>query len=259
MKTSVCKDLGTMFPECMLVKFTNVASWVVRDTLTTAQYYNGYLLMYPYQGLAQMTRTSGSVLTNDPMGWTKMVGDAAPGLYKRCCVVSARYSVIIHPLLTSQITSAAGTGTTIQDITHFKHSFSSSTTFEPAPVSLAALDLSLAQPDVYHKKTRTPSVIHYDYDAGGPVMASINLPAVSWHGTYWPHKELSQPYTDYVGDATNYGTVSTAPSKVTYLQFAGAHGDPAAASTAQSLMSFAFTIRVTYNCILKDRNVAITR
>jgi len=73
----------------------------------------------------------------------------------------------------------------------------------------------------------------------------------------WPHKELSMPYTDYVGNTSSYGTGAANPVSLVTLQTMGQMGSYTTTSYPQQKIQY--SVKMVFNCILKDRNVAIPR
>jgi hypothetical protein len=263
-KADVCKDLGVMFPECMLVKFTYILGTKIFSVAGATPYYDAIITLFPYRPCASIGAApwnsviGGDTLTNDAVGWSRLVGASSPSLYKRCCVASVKYQVLIHPK--AMLTSGGNPLTafyTIQDWRHSQHFYSANSARETAPTTCDAFSLSQAQPDVKTQSKLSPGTAICSNANPAANLVFPPASACTWKGTFWPHKELGIPYTDYVGADGSFGQATTNPANLCTMQVFGVRGDPAILTGSDRVDEV--RVKLVFNCILKDRNVSIQR
>lgn len=234
---SICRDLGTMFPECLSVKLYLHFQHPIQRAAGTAETfaaYDQYLRCYPYKPILNWnSNASSTAITNytdiaavSPMGWTRLIGSSgASAMYKECLVVSMAHDLRIDfQTAVTWTLSDAATDKIIAPARHFYHLFDTGGVAQTAPTTQALSDTYAQQPDVKMKVTSGQN----QGNAGSADTTNNATMVVSpgrqvrWRGSIWPHKVQEIPLETYIGDKANWGTSTTLPSQYATLQFSGA-------------------------------------
>lgn len=271
---SICRDLGTMFPECLSVKVYYHFQHPIQRTGSTATTFASYdcrINCYPYLPAVNLRGAATTHLTGytavestSAMGWTRLVGLAAEGasaMYREALVVS-----MAHDLRLEFFPYQDGTVTTspsqkqLQPMRHFYHMYDTAGAAQTAVTDQASSDLYAEQPDVKMKLT---GGLNYGWPGGATVgTGQVLLPStrVRWRGNIWPHKVQEIPLDSYIGDKANWGSKTTLPAQYATLQFSGAIAGTTAAGTTQEgpVVTGLVTGSLCFTMLLKTPLVAVT-
>lgn len=234
---SICRDLGTMFPECLSVKIYLHFQHPIQRAAGTAETfaaYDQYIRCYPYHALLfwNSNTTSSAVAgytdiaTVSPMGWTRMIGTSgATAMYKECLVVSMAHDLRVdfNTANTWNLGDVA-TDKIIPPMRHFFHSFDTGGVAMTAPTTQALSDAYAQQPDVRMKVACGQNQGQAGSADTSNTATMVYQPAkcVRWRGSVWPHKIQEIPLETYIGDKANWGTGTTLPAQYATLQLSGA-------------------------------------
>lgn len=246
--TPMCRDLGTLWPSCMITKLRyhammqpfNGSATLGLQSGVRGYYYNNVLNMYPTPGAVTNAATFAngatsnwvdasaagtSVLsTTGAAGIARLLG--SPGassttMYQRCCVLSARVvlTIELQPNQISTTNGIFGTGKSY----HFLHPLSLTDSTYAAPSSPAATDSFWNQPDVRKKLAGPVTGINMANSSTSNTAYGVAKPGtlVRWKHVIWPHKVYDMPFEEYVGDNGSFGTNASYPTRMGALQFGG--------------------------------------
>jgi len=227
-------------------------------------YYSNDLRMYPLNygtpsvnvvGAAGFTANSPSAITQEAVGFNRLVGTASPQLYKRCCCYKVKYDVRVSLRLDIDQYLSNGGSTPIV-FNHLRHPCHTDDVLLGAPNTTAVWDQSVVQPDV-RVKLGTPTMTVGRVPGTGVALdlaAAHSTPPVRWSGTFWTHKEQNKPFEAFLEDPVNWGTSSVEPAIASIIQFQGQQSNPNLEYTLSVGHFVQFQIRATYFCLLKDKN-----
>lgn len=269
---SICKDLGTMFPECLSVKiFMHFQHPVIRTGSTEENFcsYNHFIRCYPYRPCAQyndadpgstpITPVTGysDLKTNSPMGWSRLIGTSgASSMYQECLVVSMAHDIKLDFNDNADFAlSDAATNKIMPPVRHFYHVFDTQGSAQTAPTTQATSDTYAQQPDVKMKVTGSHNLA-WATSADTTNNSTLTvLPGnrLRWRGSIWPHKAQEIPLDTYIGDKANWGDSTNRPTNFATLQFSGALAGVTAAgtSTAGTTIRGIATVSLCFTCLMK--------
>jgi hypothetical protein len=241
----MCKDLGALWPGCVVVKLKS-SSMINCDTQggaaayapTASNVYQGAIRCYPYGALAQigngfldvvgMANDSPANLLGDtvlPVGWAKMISSAGgSGLYLRCCVLRMQYRVKLHHVvvLTGQAVAAGPSPCT--GVFAYTRPYDNTETYLTPPSTLSIMTSNLCQPNVRRRYASGTQTQMAGNSAGtAPTWgagAIARYPVVKFSGSVWPHRTLDMSWATYVSSDSSFSTSANVPTDVTYLEIA---------------------------------------
>jgi len=268
-KAKMCLEMGGFFPDCMAVSFEAHATYSSPLSGSgTLLYYDNGLRCYPQNygtasinvvGSSGFVANSPSSITQEAIGFNRLVGSSTPALYKKCLCYKMKYDVVITMRSDVGATLAAASNETPRAYQHLMHVVHTDDALCPAPTTVGIWDKSVVQPDVKSQ------VQHVDYMCGvlggttGPSTLDqpIMVPSrpVRWRGTLWPHKEQNKPFEAFLEDTNNWGGVALEPPIATVIQFQGQQQNTSLEHTTSASIFVQFAVRATYFCLLKDKNL----
>lgn len=246
--TPMCKDLGKLWPECMVLKLPFHATHQAVNinataTIAAAGAYHWSYQYYPITGNANnglfggtgcpgapATFLDGSgsgftVPTRGAQGVARLLSAAGgAGVYQNMCVLRAKGRATLCLQGATGANLAAVDQVGVAPGVHFMHHVNNTDAFYTVPTNAASADDFWNQPDVRRKYTTG--------DAGGANSTAPNLAGttswipsklqkVSWPIDVMPHKLLRMGFSEYVSDARSFGTSVARPTQFAATQFTG--------------------------------------
>lgn len=250
--TPMCRDLGMIWPSCLITKLRYVAylpadfrsgtQGLMTSTTDEGTSYSSFFTYWPadvgaaigplracpYAGATAATAYSDkqgfTALATDALGIDKLLvaaGSSPSAPYSRCCVLSARYSFTFSFFHGTQATTAAP-NPIVGPSRHMLHPMCNKDVVITPVTTCATADAMWLQPDVVrrYRGNCIGSAMNFSTTAAA---ASVAPPghSVRWKGTIWPHKLLDKTFTDYVSDDNSFGTAAALPTNYVGHQFGG--------------------------------------
>lgn len=270
---SMCRDIGTVYPSCMVLKcrqsfygsLGNTTGVLPDGTSAVDKYYSANFRCFPssatvvsgnygtFGGLAQLT--TGSSVVAIPPGLARVFNTAGTtGVYQRACVLSARFNIrcTFQRLATTEGTNVGGIWT------HILHTRDSDGEAAPDMKTQAAADLLYCQPDVRRQLKDTTR--NCSYIIGVPDPTSMNTQTASqklrWKHTMWPHKELDQPFENYVSQDASFAAADGLATNRCSLELRGFGNSTASQWIPENCG--VFHCDLVYTLLLKDPFATVT-
>lgn len=267
MPNQMCRDLGNAFPSCMVLKVRqhvyasmgDVSAVLPNGTTATDKYYSCNFRCFPsnasvvsgnygtFGGLAQLT--TGSSIVGVPPGLARIFNTSgAAGVYQRACVLSCQY--FIKCTLT-RTTSASETSLPGGRWMHVLHTRDSDGETAPDMKTIALADTTWCQPDVRRRfKDTTNSGVYVIGAAAGSMNTRYPAHRLVWKHKLWPHKELDQPFTNYISQDASFAAADNIPTNRASVELRGfgTNATHLASVENQGTMD----IEVIYTLLLKD-------
>lgn len=270
---AMCRDIGTVYPSCMVLKcrqsfygsLGNTGGVLSDGTTATDKYYSANFRCFPssatvvsdnygtFGGLAQLVQ--GSSVVAIPPGLARVFNTAGTtGVYQRACVLSARF----HFRCTLQrVRANQELGNPGGRWMHMLHTRDSDGETAPDIKTQAAADLLYCQPDVRRQiKDTTRNLTYVVGAAAGSMNTQTASHKLRWKHSLWPHKELDQPFENYVSQDGSFAVADGKPTNRCSLElrgFGNANGgtwDPENNGT--------FHCDLVYTLLLKDPFSTVT-
>lgn len=236
MPNQMCRDLGNVYPSCLVLKcrqswfgsMGDTAGALPAGTAANDKYYSCNFRCFPsnaagagggtFSALSLLV-TYGSSLTAIPPGLARVFNTAgATGVYQRCCVLSCKY--VIKCALTRTIN--AENGLPCGRWMHLLHTRDSDGESAPDLKSQATADTTWCQPDVRRKfKDGTASQVYVVGAAAGSMNTRYPAHRFTWRHTLWPHKELDQPFENYISQDASFAVADNVPTNRASLELRG--------------------------------------
>lgn len=272
---SICRDLGTMFPECLSVKiYLHFQHPLQRlgDVQENFTAYDQYIRCYPYHPLVNWNSNAAStaltgytdIAAVDAMGFNRLCGTSgASAMYRECLVVSLAHDIKLDLNDNSDLSlSDAATNKPIPPARHFYHVFDTQGSAQTPPNTQAKSDTYAQQPDVKMKVTGSHNLGWATSADTTNNSTLVVLPGhrVRWRGAIWPHKAQEIPLDTYIGDKANWGDSTNLPSNYVTLQLSGAMAGLTTASACQSgtTMRGIVTGSLCFTCLMKTPIAGVT-
>lgn len=264
---SKCLTMNGFFPECMAVSFEANATYYQGmsggSSTTTPMYCNNDLRLYPLNyGTASSTVVGAigmnsvpSSITQEAIGFNRLVGTTSPALYKRCCCYKVKLAVVCTVRKISATHLAVGQIPAI--FSHLMHPAHTNDVLLPDPTTIGAWDQAVVQPDVRHKLgVSTSQIIQVPGTAAAAELYPISVPTppCKWRATYWLHELQDKPFEPYLEDPNNWGTSAAEPAIGSIVQFQVQQTNAQIENYTAADYFCQFQIRATYFCLLKDKN-----
>jgi hypothetical protein len=269
---SMCRDIGTVYPSCMVLKcrqsffgsLGNTGGILSDGTVAQDKYYTANFRCFPssatvasgnagtFGTLAQLVQ--GSSVVAIPPGLARVFNTAGTqGVYQRACVLSARF----HLRCTLQrIVSGEANNTGARWI-HILHTRDADGETAPDIKTQAAADLLYCQPDVRRQvKDTTRNLSYVVGAAAGSMNTQTTSQRLNWRQTMWPHKELDQPFENYVAQDASFAVADGLPTNRVNLELRG-YGN---ANGGQWMVENqgCFHCDLVYTLLLKDPFATVT-
>lgn len=266
MPNQMCRDLGNVYPSCMVLKcrqsffgsLGNTGGVIPDGTTASDKYYSANFRCFPSSNtvvsgtggtfitLAQLVQ--GSLITAIPPGLARVFNTSgATGVYQRACVLSARFNIRCT-LQRRGVTEAENTG---GRWIHILHTRDSDGETAPDMKTQALADGLYCQPDVRRQvKDSTRNVTWLAGAAAGSLNSQTASQKVHWRHTLWPHKELDQPFENYVAQDASFAASDGLPTNRASLELRG-FGNANAGQWYPEDMGV-FHCDLVYTLLLKD-------
>lgn len=241
---NLCRDLGTLYPDCLTVKMFYRGAFVMSAPGTD---YTRSIPMYPLLPCTSFGAVSGYTngSATSALGFTRLVGTASPAFYKEALTVCVAYKINIMNV--PHISTATGATTyNWNPWRHYLHFYDNDGAAQTAATTQALSDQFAMQPDVRTKVQSVQATMTNITAAGSNFLTGSR---VVWKGVVWPHKVQEIPFSTYLGDKPNWGSSSAAPTQFAAIQIAGAAYNPDTASTQLTLTYF--DVDLCYTMMLK--------
>lgn len=264
---SMCRDIGNVYPSCMVLKcrqsffgsLGNTGGTLPDGTTASDKYYSANFRCFPssatvvsdnygtFGGLAQLVQ--GSSVVAIPVGLARVFNTSgATGVYQRACVLSARFNIRCTLQGLRSNSEAVNYGARWIHILHTRDSDGETA---PDMKTQAAADGLYCQPDVRRQvKDSTRNCTYLVGAAAGSMNTQTASQKLHWRHTLWPHKELDQPFENYVAQDASFAASDNKPTNRCSLELRG-FGNANAGQWYPENMGV-FHCDLVYTLLLKD-------
>lgn len=235
---SMCRDIGNVYPSCMVLKcrqsffgsLGNTGGLLSDGTTATDKYYSANFRCFPssatvvsgnygtFGGLAQLVQ--GSSVVAIPPGLARVFNTSgATGVYQRACVLSARFN---FRCTLQRIVGNSEVGNIGARWMHILHTRDADAEVAPDIKTQSAADGLWCQPDVrrqMHDSTR--NLTYVVGAAAGSMNTQTTTQKLRWRHTLWPHKELDQPFENYVSQDGSFAVSDNFPTNRASIELRG--------------------------------------
>lgn len=263
-KQSMCKNLGTAFPGCLVTKFRMHGLYALQGSpsltdgtaIATDKYYSRPLTIHPWQlapSFANIVGLSSNAAV--PPGFNRLWGDSGTGMYELGCVIKCSLIMKYH-LHYERISNAPLQLPVGAPWVHFHHLRANGQDALPAPTTQALADTAYCQPDVRRKVIGTTNNLEAVSNGN---QAANTTPSVShfptkqqfrWKRIIFPHVVVDQPFNQFVGTAGNFAVKDALPTSYALLDVAG-FGNSANGATAVENRGLV-ELDAVFTVVLKD-------
>lgn len=170
-----------------------------------------------FGGLAQLV--AGSSVVSIPPGLARVFNTSgATGVYQRCCVLSGKFVIRMkfQRLSNAELINMGA------NWMHLLHTRDADAEQAPDLKTQAIADTTYCQPDVRRKLRDTTRNLTYVVGAAaGSMNTQTAAQKVTWRHTLWPHKELDQPFQNYVSQDASFAVADNIPTNRASLELRG--------------------------------------
>lgn len=265
MPNQMCRDLGNVYPSCLVLKcrqsffgsIGDTAGLISNGTTATDKYYSANFRCFPssatvvsgnygtFGGLAQLV--AGSSVVAIPPGLARVFNTSgATGVYQRACVLSGKFIIRLNlqRILNSELACFGGRWI------HLLHTRDSDAETAPDLKTQATADTTYCQPDVRRKLKDTTRNLAYVSGAGESMNTVSASQKFTWRHTLWPHKELDQPFENYISQDASFAVADNVPTNRCSLELRGFGNSNSGANIVEN--TGLMHVDLVYTLLLKD-------
>lgn len=269
---AMCRDIGTMYPSCMVLKCRqsffgslgdNVGT-IANGTTAADKYYSANFRCFPSNNtfasgtggtFSQLTQlTQGSTITAIPPGLARVFNaSGAAGVYQRACVLSARFR---FRMTLMRVASGEGVNPGGR-WTHILHTRDADAEIAPDMKTQSAADGLYCQPDVRRQlKDTTRNLTYMVGGAAGSMNTQTASQKVRWNLALWPHKEADQPFETYIAQDGSFAVYDNIPANRASIELRG-FGNAVSGNWYPENIGV-FHCDLVYTLLLKDPYATVT-
>lgn len=266
--TAICKDLGSVTPNCMVAKVrlhfltgaTGGAVTSLNGTITGDKRTLLSINFVPFHGdcLNQTTPDTGYTANNvDAVGMSRLLGSAGgTAFYSRCAVLRVQGSLVVSGWADSSSAAVAPTPGIAGHILWRMHDNTEGGL--TSTVTQAAADVQFAQPNTRRRMFQIGYSSVYDV-SGTPAFQHVPLPSpvrCRIRVDSWIHQILDMNFASYVSDASSFGSSSASPANYAMMDISTFFNSLNGGNVVPNRMHVQGDL--TFTCLFKDPLATIT-